>query len=106
MSDKRMLVVDAELVRNIDENRGDLSRSEFIEFLINSQLKGENKRNDGVTREEFRQFQEGAKELLRSFLEFFINYGLELGKQPKNEEFEQLSRRLQALASSQKGKTS
>ncbi len=106
MSDKRMLVVDAELVRNIDENRGDLSRSEFIEFLINSQLKGENKGNDGVTREEFRQFQEGAKELLRSFLEFFINYGLELGKQPKNEEFEQLSRRLQALASSQKGKTS
>ena len=106
MSDKRMLVVDAELVRNIDENRGDLSRSEFIEFLINSQLKGENKGNDGVTREEFRQFQEGAKELLRSFLEFFISYGLELGKQPKNEEFEQLSRRLQALASSQKGKTS
>ena len=106
MSDRRMLVVDAELVRNIDENRGDLSRSEFIEFLINSQLKGENKGNDGVTREEFRQFQEGAKELLRSFLEFFISYGLELGKQPKNEEFEQLSRRLQALASSQKGKTS
>jgi len=65
-------------------------------------LKEESKTNDGVTREEFRQFQEGAKELLRSFLEFFINYGLELGKQPKNDEFEQLTRRLQTLAGSQK----
>jgi len=102
MSDKRMLVVDADLVKKVDENRGDLSRSEFINFLIDGQLKEESKTSDGVTREEFRQFQEGAKELLRSFLEFFINYGLELGKQPKNDEFEQLTKRLQALASSQK----
>ena len=102
MSDKRMLVVDAELVKKIDENRGDLSRSEFVNFLIDGQLKEESKTNDGVTREEFRQFQEGAKELLRSFLEFFINYGLELGKQPKNDEFEQLTRRLQSLAGSHK----
>jgi len=64
MSDKRMLVVDAELVKKIDENRGDLSRSEFVNFLIDGQLKEESKSNDGVTREEFRQFQEGAKELL------------------------------------------
>ena len=75
MSEKRMLVVDADLVRKIDENRGELSRSEFIDLLIEGQLleKGENgkqpgKREDVVTREEFVQFQEGAKELLRSFL--------------------------------------
>jgi len=107
MSEKRMLIVDAELVEKIDDNRGDLSRSEFVAFLIDSlpQEKGKGKDNNLVTREEFHQFQEGTKELLRSFLEFFISYGLELGKQPKDKEFEQLSRRLQALGSSPKSKT-
>jgi len=106
MSEKRMLIVDAELVKKIEDNRGDMSRSDFINFLIDSQLKEESKRHDGVTREEFHQFQEGTKELLRNFLEFFISYGLELGKQPKDKEFEQLTQRLQALGSSGKGKSS
>ncbi len=107
MSERRMLVVDADLVKKIDENRGELSRSEFIDLLIEGQLrqKGENEKqtsrqDDVVTREEFVQFQEGAKELLRSFLDFFINYGLELGREPRDEEFEQLSRKLRALARS------
>jgi len=105
MAEKRMLVVDADLVRKIDENRGELSRSEFIDLLIDAQLleRNENgkpcaKHDDVVTREEFVQFQEGAKELLRSFLDFFINYGLELGREPRDEEFEQLSRKLRNLA--------
>ena len=102
MSDKRMLIVDSELVKKIDDNRGDMSRSELIDFLIDSHLKEESKRHDGVTREEFHQFQEGTKELLRSFLEFFINYGLELGKHPEDNEFEQLTQRLQSLGSAGK----
>ncbi|MBN2186782.1 MAG: hypothetical protein JW732_04950 [Dehalococcoidia bacterium] len=106
MSEKRMFIVDAELVKRIDDNRGDMSRSELINFLIESQLKEESKKHNGVTREEFHQFQEGTKELLRSFLEFFISYGLELGKQPEDKEFEQLTQRLQALGSSHKGKNS
>ena len=104
MSEKRMLIVDAELVKKIEDNRGDMSRSEFINFLIESQLKEESKRHDGVTREEFHQFQEGTKELLRNFLEFFISYGLELGKHPEDNELEHLNQRLQALGSSGKGK--
>lgn len=107
MSEKRMLVVEADLLRKIDENRGDLSRSEFIDLLIEGQLKEREEGvkaaapvDDVVTREEFVQFQEGAKELLRSFLDFFINYGLELGREPKDEEFEQLSRKLRAMARS------
>lgn len=104
MSEKRILIVDAELVKKIDENRGDMSRSEFLNFLIDHQLKEEGKKQDLVTREEFHQFQEGTKELLRNFLEFFISYGLELGKQPSDNEFEQLSRKLQALGGSKKGK--
>ena len=106
MSEKRMLIVDAELVKKIDDNRGDMSRSEFLDFLVESQLRGEHKSYDGVTQEDFHQFQEGTKELLRNFLEFFISYGLELGKQPKDKEFEQLTQRLQALGSSGKGKSS
>jgi hypothetical protein len=108
MSEKRMLIVDAELVKRVDDNRGDMGRSEFLNFLIESQLKekDESKKHDGVTREEFHQFQEGTKELLRNFLEFFISYGLELGKQPSDNEFEQLSRKLQSLGSSAKAKSS
>jgi hypothetical protein len=106
MSEKRMLIVDAELVKRIDDNRGDLARSEFINFLIDSQLKEreEGKKQGGVSREEFHQFQEGTKELLRNFLEFFISYGLELGKQPSDSEFEQLSKKLQGLDSPAKAK--
>ncbi len=104
MSEKRMLIVDAELVKKIDDNRGDLSRSDFIDLLIESPLKEDGKRRDGVTHEEFHQFQEGTKELLRNFLEFFISYGLELGKHPRDGELEQLTQRLQSLGSSRKGK--
>jgi len=108
MSEKRMLIVDAELVKRVDDNRGDMGRSEFIDFLIESQLKEkeESKKQGGVTREEFHQFQEGTKELLRNFLEFFISYGLELGKQPSDNEFGQLAQKLQSLGSSVKVKSS
>jgi hypothetical protein len=108
MSEKRMLIVDAELVKKIDDNRGDIGRPEFINFLIESQLKEkeEGKKQGSVTREEFHQFQEGTKELLRNFLEFFISYGLELGKQPSDNEFEQLAQKLQSLGSSAKVKSS
>jgi len=108
MSEKRMLIVGAELVKKIDDNRGDMGRSDFIDFLIESHFKEkeESKSQGSVTREEFRQFQEGTKELLRNFLEFFISYGLELGKQPKDKEFEQLTQKLQTLGSSGKGKGS
>jgi len=105
MANKRMLIVDAELVKRIDENRGDLSISEFINLLIDNQLKEENIKHNGVSREEFRQFQEGMKELMRNFLEFFVSYGLELGKQTGDEEFQQLSRRLQTLGGSVKSKS-
>ena len=100
MPQKKMLIVDAEVVRKIDENRGDMSRSEFISFLIDSRLEEDLGKHNYVTREEFAQSQQGIKELLRSFLEFFINYGLEMGKQPKDKTFDELDRKLQALDSS------
>src|SRR4030043_572065 len=108
MSEKRMLIVDAELVKRIDDNRGDLGRSDFINFLIESELKEKEtgKKQGGVTRDEFHQIQEGTKELLRSFLEFFISYGRGLGRQPGDNEFEKLAQKLQGLGSSAKANRS
>ncbi len=100
MPEKRMLIVGAEVARKIDENRGDMDRSDFIDFLIDSCLKTDTGKQSYITKEEFNQFQEGTRELLRNFLEFFISYGLELGEQPKDKTFEELSQKLQALGSS------
>jgi len=101
VAEKRMLIIDAEVVKKIDENRGDMSYSEFLNFLIDGQLKEEGgNHNNYVDKEEFRQFALGMKELLRNFLEFFLSYGLELGKQPQDKTFQDLSQKLQALGNS------
>ncbi len=100
MSERRMLIVDAEIVKKVDENRGDMNRSDFINFLIASCLKEDTGTQNYITKEEFEHFQQGTRELLRNFLEFFISYGLELGKQPKDETFEELTQKLQALGDS------
>ena len=100
MVDKRMLIVPAELVRKIDENRGDMSQAEFIEFLINSQLqetKEKIKEQQYVTKDELHVFEEDVKGLLRRSLDFFVSYGLELGKHSPKSEFEELTGRLQEL---------
>ena len=106
MDEKRMLIVNEEVARKIDENRGDMSRSEFLNFLMNSRLKEETvvggKETDYITRDEFYEFAQGIKELLRNSLEFFISYGLEMGKEPKDEAFEELTKKLRALENSSK----
>ncbi|MEL7562218.1 hypothetical protein [Dehalogenimonas sp. 4OHTPN] len=104
MTEKRMLILPAELVKKIDDNRGDLPQAEFIDFLIENQLKGQAAAAGGVSRadldalkaefakmlnkesykyalkDEMAGFQEDTKKLLKSFVDFFIGYGLELGK--------------------------
>ena len=99
MPEKKMLIVDSDVARKIEENRGDMSVSHFIDFLIDNQLKQDVTQNNGghVTKEEFYQFEHGIRELLRNFLEFFLSYGLELGKQPADDELEKLNQKLQVL---------
>jgi hypothetical protein len=100
MPEKRMLIVPAELVRKIDENRGEMTQAEFIEFLIDSQLKEKVKENKQyATKEEMHFFEEDIKKLLKSFLDFFVGYGLELGKGSPKSEFEELSTKLHELES-------
>ncbi len=97
MGEKRMLIMPAELIQKIDDNRGDMSQAEFIDFLIESQLKEEVKKQEYATKEEFRSFEQDIKKLLRSFLDFFVSYGLELGKKSPKAEFEELSSKLEEL---------
>ena len=101
MAEKRMLIVQAELAQKIDDNRGDMSRDDFINFLIDSQLKQETKDKHPspqyATKEEVQSLEQDIKKLLKSFLDFFLNYGLEMGKQPKEGEFEELTSKLKGL---------
>jgi hypothetical protein len=103
MSEKKILIVENDLLQKIDENRGEMSRSEFISCLLNSQLGEETPGtaldNQYVTREEYQEFTMGMKDLLRRFLDFFISYGLELGQEPKDSTFAELVQKLQTLSS-------
>jgi hypothetical protein len=105
MAERKMLIVDAEVARKVDESRGEMSRSEFIDLLIESQLSEDKESRGGagqssyVTKEELHQSLQGIKELLRTFLEFFLNYGLEVGKH-SDKNFNELSQKLQALVNS------
>ncbi len=98
MAGKGMLIVPAELIKKINDNRGDMSQAEFIDFLIESQLKEETTaEQEYVTKEEIRAFEQDMKKLFRSFLDFFVGYGLEMGKQSPRVEFEELASKLKEL---------
>ena len=99
MSDKRMMVLPAEVVLRVDENRGDVSRAEFINLLLDHHLgNGEQEQQpEFVTWESLAELESGMKELLRSFLEFFITYGLEIGKDSGETDLEALTERLKEV---------
>jgi len=120
MAEKRMLIMPVDIIKRIDENRGDLSQAEFISFLMENQLKADGtekqaasreeiltlidsqlkeaaKKQHYATREEIQTFEQDIKVLLKSCLDFFVSYGLELGKHSPQEEFEELSSKLEEL---------
>ena len=99
MSDKRMMVLPAEVVLRVDENRGDVSRAEFINLLLDNHLGNgdQEQQPQFVTWESLAELESGMKELLRSFLEFFITYGLEIGKDSGETDLEALTQRLKEV---------
>ncbi len=106
MSEKKMLIVDDELMRKIDENRGEMSRAEFLSFLINSKLEDNEATSSAVpsqqyvSRAEYSAFTQDMKDLLRHFFDFFIKDGIKADEQPGNGDFAELSQKLQALTAS------
>ena len=97
MPEKRMLIVPAGLAKKIDDNRGDMTQAEFIGFLIDTQLKEEIKEQQYVTKEELHSFKQDMRRLLKNFLDFFVSYGLEIGKESPKTEFDELTSRLREL---------
>ena len=100
MTDSKILVIPADLVRKIDDNRGDVSRAEFLEALIDNLVGEKSEPGDAMqfaTREELISFEQDMKQLLKSFLDFFVSYGLELGENGQQIEIEKFTSKLQGL---------
>jgi hypothetical protein len=124
MPEKLMLIMPAELVARIDANRGDLSQAEFINYLIDSMLGKKEDEKQGIskdelekikedlkklvvteedvkkkyaTKEEVQSFMQDNRRLLKSFLDFFIGYGLEMGKQSTSNELLEITSKLKGL---------
>ena len=95
--DAVVLVVGGEVVHRVDEHRGEMTRSEFINFLIESQLKEGNRSRNYVEKEEFHRLAHEMKGTLRSLLEFFLSWGLELEQQKQNKGFEEWLQKIEAL---------
>ncbi len=92
-----VMVVKEDVVKQIDENRGEMNRTEFVNYLIQCQLKDSFNRQDHIKREEFQHFSKEIMELLHNFLQFFVSYGMAVGKRQENEEFQALSQKLESL---------
>jgi len=102
LSDSKILVVPADLAQKIDDNRGDMSRAEFIDALIDNLVteKTETKKSEVMkyaTQAELSVFEQDMKQLLKSFLDFFMSYGMELGENGGPVDFEKFTNKLQGL---------
>ncbi|MDD3265222.1 MAG: hypothetical protein PHH02_04820 [Dehalococcoidales bacterium] len=124
MSEKRMLILPVAIVEKINQNRGDLSQGDFIEFLIEGHIRGESGAGGSIpekelqemkhllaelkvkiesfekkaaTRDEVQAFQEDTRKLLKSFLDFFVGYGLELGNHSLSGDLRELSSSLEKM---------
>ncbi len=113
MTEQRIMVLPAEVVARVDANRGDINRADFVNILLDSHLgkakEPEQETQNFVTPESLESFEEGMKELLRSFLDFFITYGLEIGKGSGNVDLQALTESLkeapETATASRRGKS-
>lgn len=122
MAEKQIIVCEQRLIEKIDANRGDLNRNDFIELCVDSVLEeytvgGAPQRETPATRmaaaepppaprkeageyatnEEFLEFKRGITSLMRSFLEFFVTFGIELGPTRSTADVERLKSQLHSL---------
>lgn len=92
-----IMVVKEDVVKQIDKNRGELNRTEFVNYLIQCQLEEQNNQEQYVKREEMEDFMRQIMELLHNFLQFFVSYGMSLGKPQQNEDLQTLNQQLESF---------
>ena len=120
MAEHRIIVLPEDLVNRIDKIRGSSSRSDFVTRLIEEtfsdtlenqafaaeddlrilreQLSEFSKTfpENCVTQEQLTRFKQNMKELMRSFIDFFITYGLKEDSQERISEINILIRDLKS----------
>jgi hypothetical protein len=95
--DDLIMVVKEDVVKQIDEHRGEMNRTEFVNYLIQCQLKDQNSQKKIVSKEEFQSFTRQMTDTLHNFLQFFISYGMTLGKNQQDADVQDLNRQLENL---------
>jgi hypothetical protein len=95
--DDLIMVVKEDVVKQIDENRGELNRTEFVNHLIQCQLKEYYNGKDFVAKTEFQNFTNQITELLHDFLQFFVTYGMAMGRGDRSADIQALTDQLEAF---------
>jgi len=95
--DDLIMVVKEDIVKQIDDNRGEMNRTEFVNYLIQCQLKEQGSQTKGVSREEFQAFTRQMTDTLHNFLEFFVSYGMSMGKTQPENDVQALNKQLESL---------
>jgi hypothetical protein len=93
-----IMVVKQDVVQQIDACRGELTRTEFVNYLIQCQLREQEGRHDYVPAAEFRQFSRQMSEVVYNFLQFFVSYGMSVGPAQQDFDLQQLGAQLESLA--------
>ena len=95
--DAVVMVVGGEVIHKVDEHRGEMTRSEFINFLIQSQLKEGDRNRNYVDKEEFHRFAQETKGVIRNLLELFLGWAMELDQKNQNNGFDEWVQKIRAL---------
>ena len=95
--DDLIMVVKEDIVKQIDEHRGEMNRTEFVNYLIQCQLKERLNQKNGISKEQFHQFKRQMLELMRNMLEIFISSGLSVEKSQHVEDIQTLSKQLESF---------
>jgi hypothetical protein len=96
--DDLIMVVKEDVVKQIDQNRGELNRTEFVNYLIQHQLKDGERRDGYVPREDFLKFTRQLTGLLDDFLRSFASYVMSGGEGSPPADVRALTERLASLA--------
>ena len=93
-----IMVVKSDVVKDIDDQRGELTRTEFVNYLIQCQLHAHEEDRQYVSLTEFKEFSQRMSELVYNFLQFFISYGMTLGPAAQDIDLQALGAQLESLA--------